>query len=173
MKKNSILKCLMPFLAILAMASCKDSLPQPDFTKDTPIVELPTASLAGNGGGNSMDVKASVQTAPYDYFIYVNYAAPNANPTDVAVTLAVDTAVLNKFNKVNSKNYPLLPAADYTLSNKITIPAGQRKVKYPIKFNTNLMDPTVTYALPLKIVDASGVTISGNFGTLNLLVNAK
>ncbi len=173
MKKNDIFKCIIPLLLIVVLASCKDSYPQPDFTKDPPIVELPVASLAGNGGGNSMSASFAIQTAPSDYYIYVNYAAANANPTDLVVTLAVDTAVLNKYNTVNGTGYLLLPSADYSLSNTITIPKGQRKVQYHIQFNTTLIDPTVKYALPLKIVSASGVTVSGNFGTLNLLVGIK
>ena len=173
MTKNNILKGLVPLLLAAVLVSCKDSYVQPDFTKVTPVVELPVASLAGNGGGNTMSASFSIQTAPTDYFILVNYAAPDANPTDVGVSLAVDTATLGKFNRTNSTSYPLLPTANYSLSNNITIPAGQRKVEYHIKFNTSLIDPSATYALPLKIVNASGVTISGNFGTLVLLVGVK
>ena len=173
MTKNNILKGLVPLLLATILVSCKDSYVQPDFTKVTPVVELPVPSLAGNGGGNSMSASFSIQSAPSDYFIYVNYAAPDANATDVGVTLAVDTATLGKFNRTNGTSYPLLPAADYSLNNSIAIPAGQRKVQYHIKFNTSLIDPSATYALPLKIVSAPGVTISGNFGTLVLLIGVK
>jgi hypothetical protein len=173
MTKNNILKGIVPLLLATILVSCKDSYVQPDFTKVTPVVELPVPSLAGNGGGNSMSASFSIQSAPSDYFIYVNYAAPDANATDVGVTLAVDTATLGKFNRTNGTSYPLLPAADYSLNNSIAIPAGQRKVEYHIKFNTSLIDPSATYALPLKIVNASGATISGNFGTLVLLIGVK
>ncbi|WP_342646880.1 DUF1735 domain-containing protein [Mucilaginibacter sp. CSA2-8R] len=173
MTKNNIFKGLLPILLAAVIVSCKDSYVQPDFTKVSPIVELPVASLAGNGGGNSMSASFSIQSAPTDYFIYVNYAAPDANPSDVGVSLAVDTATLGKFNRTNGSNYPLLPAADYSLSNSITIPAGQRKVEYHIKFNTSLIDPSATYALPLKIVNASGATVSSNFGSLTLLIGVK
>ncbi|RYE26828.1 MAG: DUF1735 domain-containing protein [Sphingobacteriaceae bacterium] len=155
------LKNTFSLLLILTLFSCKDRIPQPDYTKVTPIVELPAATLAGNGGGNSMSTSFSIQSTPADYFIYVNYAASDANATNLSVTMGVDTATLGKFNRTNGTSYPLLPAADYTLSNTITIPAGQRKVEYHIKFNTTLIDPSVTYALPLKILNASGVTILG------------
>lgn len=157
----------------MILFSCKDRIPQPDFTKVKPVVELPVASLNGNGGGNSMSASLPIQSSPSDYFIYVNYAASDANTTNLPVTLSVDTATLGKFNKTNGTSYPLLPAADYALSNTIVIPTGQRKVEYHIKFNTTLINPSLTFALPLKIVDASGVTISGNFGALTLLVSIK
>ena len=63
MKKNDIFKCILPLVIMVGLISCKDSIPQPDFTKDTPIVELPVASLAGNGGGNSMAASFAIQTA--------------------------------------------------------------------------------------------------------------
>lgn len=178
MKKNNILKYLLPVVLAGLFASCKDSYPQPDFSKGTPIIELPVASLAGNGGGNSMSFGLSIQSTPSDSYIIVNYAAADANPTDVNVTLAVDKATLDKYNSVNygtdtSSYMPQLPDADYSLSNTVTIPKGARKVEYHIKFNTTLINPSLTYALPLKIVKASSGTISGNFGTLVLLIGVK
>ena len=161
----------MPVL--LGLASCKDSIPQPDFSKTTPIVELAVASLAGNGGGNSMTASFAIQTTPSDFYIIVNYAASDANANDVKVTLAVDTAVMGKYNRANATAYEVLPIADYNLSTTVTIPKGQRKVEYHMTFNTTLINPSAKYDLPLKIIDASGNTISGNFGTLNLLVGVK
>lgn len=173
MTKNKFIIGLVPLLVTMVMISCKDRYVQPDFTKVPPVVELPVASLAGNGGGNSMGASFANQVEPTDYFIMVNYAAPDANPTDLNVTLDVDTAVLGKYNRTNGTNYPVLPAADYKLTNTITIPAGQRKVEYHVKFNTSLFEPSITYALPLRVVNASGVTISSNFGSIVLLVSAK
>jgi hypothetical protein len=173
MKLNNIFKGIVPILAVFGLASCKDSVPQPDFSKGTPIVELPVASLAGNGGGNSLSTSFDIKTTPTDYFIIVNYAAANANANDIKVTLAVDQATLDKYNKTNEDEYELLPPAAYNMPASITIPKGARKVEYHIQFNTTLIDPSGHYALPLKIVDASGNTISGNFGTLNILVAIK
>jgi len=173
MKKNNLIKYLLPIVLVGLFASCKDSYPQPDFSTLPPIIELPVAALAGNGGGNSMTASFSIQSTPTDYYIIVNYAAPNPNTSDIGVTLAVDTATLGKFNTINGTTYPQLPAADYSLSNTITIPKGVGKVEYHIKFNSSLIDPSATYALPLKIVNATSGTISGNFGTLVLLIGVK
>jgi hypothetical protein len=167
MKKISIYTTIIGLALISSLPACLKDDSQPDFTKNQPVIELPVGSSAGNGGGNSIAAAIPLSSAASDYFIYVNYAAPDANPNDVTVTLAVSEAALTKFNQVNSTTYPILPAAAYTLvSNKVVIPAGQRQVKFPVKINTSMLDPAVKYALPLSITDGGGFTVSGNFGSL-------
>jgi hypothetical protein len=173
MKKNSILKFLIGALFLGSLSGCLKDNSQPDFTQNKPVIELPIGSSAGNGAANSIAASVTVSNTPADYFIYVNYAAPNANAKDVIVTLNVDTAALSKFNTVNGTSYPVLPSSAYTISNKVTIPAGQRKVKYPVKINTATLDPTKTYALPLTITDGGGYTISTNFATLISIISLK
>lgn len=172
------MKKLTIYIAALALvsnlSSCLKDDSQPDFSKNKPVIELPIGSSAGNGGGNSIGAAFTITSTPSDYFIYVNYAAPDANAKDVVVTLSVDAAALTKFNNVNGKNYTLLPDNGYSLvSNKVTIPAGQRKVKFPVKIITQNLDPNQTYALPLTITDGGGYTISGNFGTLISIISLK
>lgn len=164
---------IMAFVLVCSHSACLKDDSQPDFTKNKPIIELPVGSSAGNGGGNSIAASFNISDTPSDYFIYVNYAAPDANPQDVNVTVAVDPAVLTKFNSVNNKNYILLPSDAYSLSNKVTIPSGQRKVQLPIKINTKNLDVTKIYALPISITDGGGFTVSGNFGTLVTVISLK
>ncbi|CAM4143850.1 protein of unknown function [Pedobacter westerhofensis] len=167
MKRISFYTTIIGLALISSLSSCLKDDSQPDFTKNQPVIELPVGSSAGNGGGNSISTSIPVNTAAADYFIYVNYAAPEANPADVTVTLAVSETALAKFNQVNGTTYPLLPVSAYTLSsNKVVIPAGQRKVQYNMKINTTGLNPAVKYALPLSITDGGGFTVSGNFGTL-------
>lgn len=157
-----------------SLSSCLKDNSQPDFTKNQPIIELPVGSSAGNGGGNSIAAAFTISEDPSDYFVYVNYAAPEANAGDVVVTLAVDAAALTKYNSVNGTDYTMIPSEGYSLvSNKVTIPAGQRKVKFPIRINTRRLDPTKSYALPISVTDGGGYTISGNFGTLITLISLK
>src|ERR1700761_6367235 len=96
MKKNNIIKYLLP-AALLAgvFTSCKDSYPQPDFSKVPAIIELPVASPAGDAGGNYMSEGVTASSTPSDFYIIVNYAAPNPNTSDVNVTLAVDSVGAN------------------------------------------------------------------------------
>lgn len=171
MKKISLY--IIAFVLVCSQSACLKDDSQPDFTKNKPIIELPVGSSAGNGGGNSIAASFNISDTPSDYFIYVNYAAPDANPQDVTVTVAVDAAVLTKFNSVNKKNYTLLPSDGYSLSTKVVIPAGQRKVKLPVKINTKNLDAAQTYALPIAITDGGGFTVSGNFGTLVTVISLK
>jgi len=167
MKKISLYTTIIALALLSSLSSCLKDDSQPDFTQNQAIIELPVGSSAGNGGGNSIAAPIPAGTVAADYFIYVNYAAPEANPNDVTVTLAVSEAALAKFNQVNGSAYPILPTAAYTLaSNKVVIPAGQRQVKFPVKINASILDPAVKYALPLAITDGGGFTVSGNFGTL-------
>jgi len=173
------MKRILLYISVIGLAlvgslsSCLKDDTQPDFTKNEAIIELPVGSSAGNGGGNSIATSFALSSSPADYFIYVNYAAPEANSQDVNVTLKVDAEALNKFNTVNGKSYPLLPESAYSLSTKVTIPTGQRLVKLPIKITTTGLDPAVTYALPITITDGGGYTVSGNFGTLISVISIK
>ena len=174
MKKNFIYKLLTGAVLISGLSGCLKDNSQPDFTKDKPVIELPIGSSSGNEAANSIAASFTVSNTPADYFVWVNYAAPDANSKDVTITLSVDTASVSQFNKVNGKSYTLLPAAGYTLaSNKITIPAGQRKVQFPVKINTVALDPTKTYAFPLTITDGAGFTISANFARLITIISLK
>lgn len=174
MNKISRYTFLIGAVMISSFSACLKDTSQPDFSKNSPIIELPIGSSNANGAGNTIDAAFTQDEVPSDYFVNVNYAAPDANPQDVTVTLSVDGTAVDKYNKANDKNYTLLPAAGYTLaSNKVVIPAGQRKVQFPIKINTQNLDPTVTYALPITITDGGGFTVSGNFGTLITVIKLK
>ncbi len=157
-----------------SLSSCLKDKTQPDFTQNKPVIELPIGSSASNGGGNSIAASFKVSTIPSDYFVYVNYAAPDAASKDVTVTLSVDTSLRTKFNKANGTKYAKMPENGYTLpSNKIVIPAGQRLVKFPIKINTINLSADSTYAFPVNIVDGGGFTVSGNFGSLISIITLK
>lgn len=177
MKKKNILKYLLPIILAGLFASCKDSYPQPDFSKGPAIIELPVASPTGDTGGNYMAEGITASATPTDIYIIVNYAAPNPNTSDISVTLAVDSvganSVFGKYKAVHD-TIPPLPGDAFSLSNTVTIPKGVGKVEYHIKINTAAIpDITKTYGLPLKIVSASSGTISGNFGSVVLLVGIK
>lgn len=159
---------------ISSLSSCLKDDSQPDLTKNKAIIELPIGSSAANGGGNSIAAAFTVDPVPADYFVYVNYAAPEAASQNVTVTLKIDTSAVTKFNSVNATKYTPMPANGYTLTgNTVVIPSGGRQVKFPIKINTANLNPLLTYALPVTIVDGGGFTISGNFGTLISIITLK
>ncbi|MBB6498539.1 BT_3987 domain-containing protein [Pedobacter cryoconitis] len=172
--RNNILKWTLPVLCVIGLSSClKNKNAQPDFSSVTPVVEIPVNAPAGNGGGNSLIASFTVDPALSDYVFYVNYAAPAANANDLKITLAVDPTALATYNTTNSTTLPILPSNGYVVPTTVTIPAGQRKVQVPIKINTSVLDPTLAYALPITITDASGVIISKNFASLILNIVLK
>jgi hypothetical protein len=96
----------------------------------------------------------------------VNVASVNPLSTATTFTLALDTAAVTAYNNANGlsaadgDNYIVLPAADYTVTSwSVTVPAGQRTAKLNISINTSLVNPSVLYILPIKLVSASGLTI--------------
>jgi hypothetical protein len=175
MKNKNILKWIVPVLCVVGFSSClKNKNEQPDFSTATPVVELPVGSPKGDGTPNSLEAAFTQNAVPSDYFIMVNYAANEANASDLAVTLSnTDAAVLTRYNTANGTNFTIMPTSAYTAPTVVTIPAGQRKVQVPIKITTTALDPTVAYAIPFTITNASGVTISKNFTSLVLIVRLK
>lgn len=175
MKNKNILKWVIPALCVIGLSSClKNKNEQPDFSGATPVVELPVGSPVGDGSVNFMSTSFTVSPTPSDYFFYVNYAAADANAKDLVVNLSVDPAALARYNTVHpDDSLTQVPPSGFAMATTITIPAGQRKVQVPVKFITSALDPTVTYALPVTITNASGVVISKNFGSLVVKVALK
>ena len=139
-----------------------------DFTKITPVVEL----LAGEPitGGNPIRFKVlglDIKPDPTTLNVYVNYAAPGLAPNDIDVTVALDPEGLAAYNTAHGTEYAI-PAADaYSLPvTKVTIKKGTRFAIVPVVVNTTKVDLSLQNAVPIKIVDASGVTITANNSAL-------
>lgn len=175
MKNNIVYKWLIPALCVVGLSSClKNKNDQPDFSSVTPVVELPVNSPVGDGSVNSLSTSFTVSATASDYYFYVNYAAPSANASDLKVTLSVDPNALVRYNAVSTNDsLTILPAGTFSMPLSITIPAGQSKVQVPVKISTSLLDPNLTYALPVTITDASGVVISKNFASLVVKIALK
>lgn len=98
--------------------------------------------------------------------INLNYAgAQSVAPTNINVTLALDTGALSAFNADQGTNY-ILPPDAYTLPTSVTIPKGVNTVQIHANITAGAgWDWSQTYALPLKIISSSYGVISSNFGT--------
>ena len=162
MKKYfKLLKALIPIpvLALLAGSCVKTAPHYTNFSDISPIAELFT------GGPTINPAYIATQTTPTDYTIEVNLASPNAAAKPIPITLAIDTADFNEMNDSLGDIYTLLPSTIYTVPSwTVTIATGQHLGSLHIEVNSSLLDPTQNYILPLKIVNAPGLTISGNFG---------
>jgi len=130
-----------------------------NFSDISPIAELLT-------GGPAVNLAyIATQSTPTDYTIEVNLASPNAATGPMPITLAIDTADFNEMNDSLGDIYTLLPDSIYTVGNwTVTIPTGQHLASLHVEVNSSMLNSSVQYVLPLKIIKATGLTISGNFG---------
>lgn len=143
-----------------------------DFTQIKPIVEIrDNISGLGNDAGLAYFAKASLSFIgdPHTQSFYVNMASVYALDKDVTVTLGIDEAALAAYNAdpLNPVKYELFPDSLYSFAeNQVTIKAGERVALVSLEFFPTNIDGSKNYMLPISITDASGVDISGNFGTI-------
>lgn len=176
MKNKNIFNGLAAMLCMLSLSSClKNKNEQPDFSATTPVVEIPVGSPVGDGGINSLTTSLIQQDAQSEYIYYINYAAANTKSTDIKVTLSVDPALLATYNAAHASDPALtiVPSSAFIMPVTITIPANQRRVQVPVKFISTLLDPAISYGLPVTIKDASGEVISKNFGSVMIKVAVR
>lgn len=105
---------------------------------------------------------AGIDTVTYA----VGVTAANPPATSTAITLGVDTTLIAPYNAANpSVVYHSVPAAAYRLaSTTVTVPAGKNSTLTTVIIDRTRLDPSLSYMLPIKIVSASGLPISANYG---------
>lgn len=94
---------------------------------------------------------------------YISFSMGGTNPTetDVKITLVEDMNLFDRYNKgtydvVTDKYARLLPANNYTIdSYDITVPAGKREARLPVKIRPEGLSPDSIYMISLKIKDYS------------------
>ena len=154
------LNIVLAFLVVaLVFGACVKNAPNyTDFSDIKPIAELFT-------GGPTVNLAyIATQSTPTDYTIEVNLASPNTTSKPIPVTLALDTVDFNEMNDSLGDIYTLLPSSFYTVASwTVTIDTGHLASLH-VEVNSSLLDTNHLYVLPLKIVSAPGLTISGNFG---------
>ena len=153
-------KGIIYILTVLFLGACVKTAPNyTDFNDIKPIAELFT-------GGSTVNLAyIATQNAPTDYTIEVNLASPNAASKAMPLTLTVDTADFNEMNDSVGDIYTLLPSSFYTVTNwTVNIEPGQHLASLHVEVNSAALDTNHLYVLPVKIVSAPGLTISGNFG---------
>ena len=163
-------------ITLLGLSAClKDKNLVLDPDKTPSVIEFSTINdnPAGIGAGYSLYVRAyDIQPAAVAS-IDVNYSGPNAAPSDITVNIGVNQAAIDAYNEANDTHYTLLPTSSYTMTPTVTIKSGTRKATIDFTFKTNVFDLTKNYVLPITISSVSSGTISGNYGTILLAINAK
>jgi len=147
---------------LLFLTGCLKDKPLNDFASTAkPIVEFGITSSGNSHGmeGFSNDnIATAGQVDPIVVPLVVNIASTYPLSKDVSVTLAT-----------GGVQYEAQP--DSTFSFAVTsgiIKAGTRLDTFYVTFFPDKIDPTINYMLPIKIADASGETISGNFSVAYL-----
>ena len=171
-KYNALFFLLTAMAAVLSLDSCvKSRGGETDFGGLKPIVQIPEGGLA-NFGTSALTFPGSdpVDTA----WFHLNFAATNVASKDVTITIGYDANAMAAVNAGldPSSQYTKFPDSTYKFtSTSVTVKAGQSYsaavpfIVYPAK-----IDPTKSYMFPITISNASGYTVSGNFGTLYIHV---
>lgn len=103
----------------------------------------------------------------YKLPLHVAYSgAGNIAPEDITVTIALDTAALTRYNTEDDMEFETPPASIIKYPTSVTIKKGTHMAEEEMTVTVNGdYDFSISYALPLKITQASYGTISANFGT--------
>lgn len=151
---------LLAITAGLLSGSCVKTAPNyTNFSDIQPIAELFLGGPAINTG------YIATLSAPTDYTIDVNLASPDAASQPLIMTLALDTADFNRMNDSVGDMYTLIPDSVYTVPSwKVTVAKGEHQASLHILVNSSMLNNQNLFILPLRITDASGTTISGNYG---------
>lgn len=150
------------------LSSCvKSRMGETQFTGLRPIVQIPEGGMANfTTTALTFPGTDSVDTASFR----INFAATNVAGKDVVITLGYDAKALADVNAGldPTSQYAKFPDSTFSFTvSKITVKAGQNYsdkisfIVYPSK-----IDPSKSYMFPISILDASGNTISGDFGTI-------
>jgi uncharacterized protein DUF1735 len=166
-KRIYLITTILLSAVVLSLSSCLKDSRLVDFTKVGTLVEFPF------GGTNNFSRDAITATPDSDakgsivVQFAVNIASPTVPTSATTVTVAIDNSIITAYNATETAvNYLPLSADQFSFpATSVTIPAGQRSAILSVTFYKNLIDPTQSYMLPIKIVSASdGATVSGNYG---------
>jgi len=165
-KKIYLLSTILLSAAVLSLSSClKDQAHYVDFSKGGNYVDFP---LGGYVNFSKDAITESPDTDAKGTIVRefaVNVATATLPTTPTTVTLAVgDASDVSALNTLQSTvTYELMPSNAYTFtSTKVTIPAGKQYVNTTVTFYKNLLDPSKSYVLPIKITDGGGQKLSTN-----------
>jgi len=145
--------------SLLFLSSCLKDSSYVDFSKAGSIVEFPL-------GGTPFFTSAAV-TDPGDTItkqFAVNISSVNVPTTATTVDVAVDNTIIAPYNAANSGvTYLQMPVGSYVFTTKsVTVAGGTRSAVLSVTFYKNLLDPSKSYMLPIRITNAGGLNISGN-----------
>jgi len=163
-KRLYFITTVLAAVGALSLSSCLKDSRYVNFAQSQPIVNFPLGGLQNFGADaivESPDANGDIVRQ-----FAVDIASPSIPTTATQVTLAIDNSLVDKYNSTETAvTYLPLPSADYSFTaTSVTIPAGKRYATVSITFHKNLIDPTASFMLPIKIVSGTGAMVSGNYG---------
>ena len=155
-------------------ASCLKDDRFVDFSKVSTVVELLDAAP---GGAGVVQAPLVASALPDTIWVRVNQTGQFALDKDLTVTLAIGTAADLAVYNADTLHAPGEMLPDSALlplpSTTLVIPKGKRAGSWPILVASGEVDLTHNFILPVKITDAQGQIISGNFGLILFHVTVK
>lgn len=152
----------LSFIIVAALLTgCLNDKKYMDLANVGPVIEFPL----GGPGVKQNDYSVGDFTKDVDTSIALNIASPQVLDRDVQVTVRLAPAVVSEYNDKNGTSYAPIPNSNFVIDNyTVTIPKGHRIGSLKIKLLFSKFTLKDQFALGLQIVDAPGLTISGNYG---------
>ncbi len=168
-KKILILTTILSATTLLFSSCLKDNSHFVDFSKGGTFVDFPLGGFANFSSEAITEAAGSDPNGSVTRKFAVNVASVNLPTAPTTVTIGIgdanDVATINKLQ--SNVIYTLMPANAYVLAaTKVTIPAGQQYAETSVTIYKNLLDPSLSYVLPVKITDGGGQKISANLNVL-------
>lgn len=166
-----------------SITGCLKDKPNVDFSNIGAIAEISSSNINPtlNAPSSGLDYFSaatlpvfSVDTTcncylPFPVTFDVNITGQYPPAKDIAVKVAVDDTKRTAYNSMGGVKYLAAPDSIYKFdTTTAVIKAGSRLAKFNVIFYPAKIDPTQSYMLPITLTDASGLTISGNLGTIYL-----
>ena len=160
---NKILKTVkvsIPAALMLILSGClKTHDGFIDFTKTSDFVILTGAGTGNLKASNIQFIAGDTVTKT----ITVDLASSTDNNGKITVTLGIDNDAITAYNAANGTNYQPFPTDAFTLaSNTVDIAAGDHYGTTSVQMIGHLLDPTISYMLPIAITDGGGKSLSSN-----------
>jgi len=125
---------------------------------------------------NTVGLNVSGSNQEVNDILFVNLNAGITAPSDIQVTLALDSQIVKDYNTANGTAIKIMNYSLFTLqSTTVTIPAGGRNAQIAISVPSTLMlDPNSSYGVGVKIASVSGnYVIAGNLKNLMIEFTIK
>jgi hypothetical protein len=123
-------------------------------------------AIVSSGIYNVFEIEHSLDTIESTGYISISMGGTNPTEMDTRITLFENTDLLGRYNRGNydvetEKYARLLPAEHYTIdSYDVTVPAGQREARLPIKIRSEGLSPDSIYFISLKVKDYSNYEVN-------------